>query len=115
MKVLQTLEKAFAFAIIRENSSDSQINLHRFHQLLTSFIFPLGLVLLIPFLYLEADTLEEYEEIFYPVATLVTVVLILLVFIWNKTEIFELIDHFNEIIESRKFRVFSTLKNPKNL
>lgn len=105
MKVLHTLEKAFTFVIIRGNCSDSRKNLHRFQLFWASTTFSVGPILLILFLYLEAKTLEEYEETFYPLATLVTCGSIFLVFIWNKTEIFRVIDSFNEIIESRKFLI----------
>lgn len=107
MKVLQTLEKAFTFAIIRENSSALQRYLHRIQKLIASFNYLLGPIFLILTIHLDAKTFEEYEEIFYPLATLVTAGLIFMVYIWNRSEIFGMIDHFNEIIESSKFLIGS--------
>lgn len=63
MKVLQTLEEAITFAIIRENSSDPRINLHRIHNTLASFCYACGPIFLILFIYLDAKTFEEYEEV----------------------------------------------------
>lgn len=106
MEVLQTLQEAFTYAIIRENKSDSKRKyLHKFHKVLATISFVIGPIFSILFLYFDANAFEEYAEAFYPLATSLCGGSIYIVLHLNKAKIFELIDNFNKIIQTREIAV----------
>lgn len=110
MKILQTLEEVFEYSILRENNSDpKRKNLVKFHNILGYYSFVSAPIYSLIFLFLEANTIEQYAEAFYPLATVLCGGSIYVVFKVNRAQIFELIDDFNEIIESRKFALLCVL------
>lgn len=103
MKVLQTIQEDITFLIIRDDVTDSRrkfINI--FSNLMVYSTYALGCMLLTAFLFLEAQTFEQYSDAFYPLATIVVGIFNWTIYVRNKSTIFGLIDDFEKSIDSRK-------------
>lgn len=105
MKVLQTLQKTLSFIIVRdatEKTTFIQKCLSVFNYIWVGSCFFFGIILLILFLFLEAETLQDYSETIYPLVTISIDAVILLIHLSRKSKIFTLIDNLENIIENRK-------------
>lgn len=105
MKVLKIFQETLSFLVTRntvEKITIFQKCLRAFNQLCVGLSFFLALLFLILFLLLEAESFEDYSDIFYPLYITFTDVCILLIYISRKSKIFALIDNLEDIIEIRE-------------
>lgn len=105
IKTFQKLEKAFNFAIIREKTSNlQQIYVHRCHRLLCGFISCfIGPLVVLLHIYFECETIEEYADSFYALATIITCGGMCIIFVINGKLTFQFIDNIEMAIHTRKF------------
>lgn len=101
MKILQEFQKAFAFLIIRSTASNSAKRLHLLQCQLMIIIFIIATGSLALFLFHDAKTFQEFSETFYPFSTTTVAVIRNLIYYYNRTKIFELIDRLEDVIEIR--------------
>lgn len=105
MKVLQTFQKTLSFVVTRDaphETSRIQKFISAFNYLWVGSFFLFGMLFMVLFLLLEAQTFQDYSETFYPLFTLLIDSCIISIYLSRKTKIFALIDELENIIEQRK-------------
>lgn len=112
MKLFETYQKLLSFAFVRieiKSLSASELPI-------VNYEYPLGLKNLIPLIVLvfafivlgtypftnEVDTFQEYSETIYTVITTLTNILLFMLLLWKRAEIFQYIDMFENEIEKSK-------------
>lgn len=110
MKVLEIFQELISFAISRkEMSNATRSKLHKYLYILKNcvlcIVFCCGCLSLTAHLVLEAETFQERAESAYNLLTFLFGSWIIMVFIWNRREIFAFIDHFGVVIDERKTNI----------
>lgn len=96
MKVLQTFQKTLSFVVTRDASISA------FNYIWVGSFFLFGMIFMVLFLLLQAETFQDYSETFYPLFTILIDTCIILIYLSRKTKIFALIDELETIIEQRR-------------
>lgn len=105
MKVFQTYEKIFAYAIVRHPETQNGFLYKWFIILKAPFInctTTFAWIALIIYLIRDARTFQEFSETIYASVTLASTMFALSVYFVKSMEFFTLIDNFQQVIEMRK-------------
>lgn len=108
MKVFQTYERIFAYAIVRPEIAKTRFE-KLFNNSKVLFVNLLSLYAwscLLIFFTNNVKTFREYSETIYALSTIATTMFCVKIYEWKKMELFQLVDNFGNVIETRKFDGF---------
>lgn len=104
MKVFQTYEKIFAYAIVRPGIANTRFKklINHSKVLFVNFISMYAWSCLLVFFSYNVQTFREYSETIYALSTIATTMFCVKIYDWKKMELFRLVDNFGDVIETRK-------------
>lgn len=107
MKIFKRYEQMLAFAILRDKLAINQKGFVQNYTLglrnpLPWFVFVSCFILASIFMFIKAETFKQQIDCFYILLTTASNAFIFTILVWKRSEIFELIDNIEELIEKRK-------------